>query len=188
MLAYVFWHWPQAGHAAAEYEQLQRNFHDALAQTNVAGFQRSFVFRLTGSTPWLGATPAYADWYLVDGFAALDALNVAAISGPCEQPHAAVARAMGGGAGSLFGLRGDVAPGVAGARYATWLTKPRSMTYDTFYGTVAGLASSQESSLWRRQMVLGPTPEFGLLTPEPLVFDRIFQPLSLELSPIWEQD
>src|SRR5690242_15487979 len=105
MLAYVFWHWP--ARPGEEYEQLQRDFHHALAQSTSRGFLRSYVFRVDGQAPWLGGSPAYADWYLVENSAALDELNTAAVSGPREQPHASVAQAMAAGAGSLFTLRGE---------------------------------------------------------------------------------
>src|SRR5205814_2166974 len=166
-----------------EYEQLQRAFHAALAQARPDAFQRSIVFRIDGVAPWLGGSPAYADWYLVEGSAALDPLNVAAVSGVCEQPHAQLAHAMAAGAGSLFGLRGSD-PKIDTAGYATCLTKPRSMPYETFYAAAASLPDSQSSSLWRRQMVLGPTPEFILLTPTRLTIPETLQPLPLELTPI----
>src|SRR5438270_6817565 len=98
MLAYVFWHWPARDVTAAEYEHLQRAFHAALAQARPDGFRRSIVFRVDVSAPWLGGSPAYADWYLVDGSAALDPLNVAAVSGVRENPHAQPAHAMAAGA------------------------------------------------------------------------------------------
>jgi len=180
MLAYVFWHWPRPDHAVSEYERLQRAFHAALAQSAPRGFQRSFVYRLDGHAAWLGGTPAYADWYLVDGSPALDPLNVAAVSGVCEEPHARVAQAMAAGAGSLLGLYGGQ-PDVAAARHITFVTKPRSMSYDNFKIEMGGLPTS---GLWRRQMVLGPTPEFALLTAAPITVPSTFAPLGLGLRPI----
>jgi len=182
MLAYVFWHWPKADHAPAEYERIQREFHAALAQSAPTGFLRSSVFRVEGKAPWLGGSPAYADWYLVADSAALDPLNVAAVTGVCEAPHAAVAQAMAAGAGSLFALRGDVNPDLVAARALTLLTKPRDMPYPEFYAAVP--ASSATTSLWRRMMVLGPTPEFALLTPDPPPGLETLQPLSLALTRI----
>src|SRR5262252_4616648 len=110
MLAYVFWHWPRPDHVAAEYERAQRAFHRALAQSAPRGFLSSLTFRVEGRAAWLGGSPAYADWYLVENSAALDPLNVAAVSGACEAPHAQVAQAMAAGAGSLLGLHADSAP------------------------------------------------------------------------------
>lgn len=181
MLAYVFWHWPNAN-AAREYEDLQRAFHSALRQASPAGFVRSYVFRVDGQAPWLGGAPAYADWYLVEDSAALDPLNVAAVSGICEASHAAVAHAMAAGAGGLFSLRGESVPDLAASRNVTFLTKPRDLPYADFYPTVPAVAGA---TLWRRTMVLGPAPEFALLTSAPpQALDR-FQPLALQLTPIW---
>jgi hypothetical protein len=182
MLAYVFWHWPKAEYAAAEYERIQREFHAALGQSAPAGFLRSSVYRVEGKAPWLGGSPAYADWYLVADSAALDPLNVAAVTGVCEAPHAAVAQAMAAGAGSLFALRGDINPDLLAAHCVTLLTKPRETPYADFYAAVP--ASSAATSLWRRMMVLGPTPEFALLTADPPPKLEPFQPLSLSLARI----
>ena len=179
MLAYVFWHWAQSEHAGATYERDLRAFHAALQQAAPAGFVSSGVFRLQGQAPWLGGEPAYADWYLVDGSAALDPLNVAAVSSMCEAPHTRVAHAMAGGAGSLFALRGEHAK-LSAARHAYLLTKPRAMPYQDFYSAAEALPGS----LWRRQMVLGPTPEFCLLTHAPAAVVDTFQPLRLDLRPL----
>jgi hypothetical protein len=181
VLAYVFWHWPKAD-AAREYEDLQRAFHSALSQSAPAGFVRSHAFRVDGQAPWLGDAPAYADWYLVEDSAALDPLNVAAVSGGCERPHANVAHAMAAGAGSLFSLHGEAAADVGPARALTFLTKPRDVPYADFYQAIPTTGSS---SLWRRTMVLGPTPEFALLTRDSPTGLEPFQPLSLALNRIW---
>jgi len=103
-----------------------------LADAGVAGFRGSTAFRLDGQAPWLSGSPAYVDWYLVDGSAVLDPLNEAAVWGTRRGSHDVLARAMGAGAGSLLQLC-DAAADVAGARWATWLSKPRGMPYDPFY-------------------------------------------------------
>ncbi|HEY1296356.1 MAG TPA: hypothetical protein VGJ60_25035 [Chloroflexota bacterium] len=189
MLAYVFWHWPRPDHVAAEYERFQRAFHRALAQSAPRGFVSSLTFRIDGQAAWLGGGPAYADWYLVENSAALDPLNVAAVSGVCEAPHTAVAQAMAAGAGSLFGLRVDDAsrpaqPNLSSARSLAFLTKPRDMPYAEFYATLAALPTAPDSTLWRRQMVLGPTPEFALLSPKPPEPPASLNPLPLTVRPI----
>jgi hypothetical protein len=182
MLAYVFWHWPNADHTAAEYEQAQREFHATLARSAPTGFLGSACFRLDGQAPWLSGAPAYADWYLVADSAALDPLNVSAVSGICEAPHAKVAHAMAAGAGSLFTLRGDASVDLAASRQLTFLTKPREMAYANFYPSVAVVNGA---TLWRRTMVLGPTPEFALLStdPTPQAIEQ-FHPVRLALAPI----
>jgi hypothetical protein len=181
MLAYVFWHWPNAS-AVAEYDDLQCAFHLALSQSSPAGFVRSYAFRVDGPAPWLGGAPAYADWYLVEDSAALDPLNVAAVSGVCEQPHASVAHAMAAGAGSLFTLHGEAAADIRAARAMTFLIKPRDLPYADFY---RGVPQTAAASLWRRTMVLGPTPEFALLTHASHTGLDAFQPLPLALTRIF---
>ena len=183
MLAYVFWHWPATGIAPAEYERMQRAFHQALAEAGVAGFRGSTSFRLDGQAPWLGGSPAYADWYLVDGSAVLDPLNEAAVSGTRRGSHDVLARAMGAGAGSLLQLC-DAAADVAGARWATWLSKPMGMPYDPFYQRLGPVRGRDGVSLWRRQMVLGPTPEFCLLSHEPLELPQRLESFALRLEPL----
>src|SRR5438045_4240396 len=106
MLAYVFCHWPLGDVDHLDYEERQRAFHAALAQSSPPGFRGSFAFRLEASPPWLSGAPSYVDWYVLNDSAALDPLNVAAVTGLCSDPHAAVAQAMAAGAGSVFGLRG----------------------------------------------------------------------------------
>jgi hypothetical protein len=54
------------------------------------------------------------------------------------------------------------------------------MPYGEFYAAVDPLAGS----LWRRQMVLGPTPEFGLLSAQQIQVPPRFEALELKLSPI----
>lgn len=169
MLAYVFWHWPVEAIERDEYERLQAEFHRGLADARVPGFLGSTAFRLEGQAAWLGGSPAYADWYLVDGSGALDALNEAAVSGVRKGAHDVLARAMGAGAGSLLQARTSIDwPTVQAARWSAWIVKPRGMPYDPFYARMAPVCAQAGASLWRRQMVLGPTTEFGLLAPHPL--------------------
>ncbi|MBV9174754.1 MAG: hypothetical protein JOZ81_32230 [Chloroflexi bacterium] len=179
MLAYVFWHWPAANQDVPAYEAAEREFLTALRQAAPSGFVDCTTFRVGGEAPWLGGAPAYADWYLVQDSAALDPLNVAAVSGVCEEPHFRLTRAMGAGAGSLLQLRGGE-PHLTSARCVTWLGKPREMPYSDLY---AGL-SSLPGSLWRRQMVLGPTPEFALLGSAATQVDAALSPRALTLMPL----
>jgi hypothetical protein len=94
-----------------------------------------------------------------------------------------LAHAMGAGAGSLLHLS-DAAADEAGARWATWLSKPTGVPYDPFYQRLAPVRGRDGGSLWRRQMVLGPTPEFCLLSQELLELSPGFVALALRLDPI----
>jgi hypothetical protein len=180
VLAYVFWHWPSAQVAVDAYETLQREFHQTLAQAPPAGFVRSTVLRIDGGggAAWLGGAPAYADWYLVEGSAALDALNAAAVSGARQAPHDRVAHAAEAGVGSLLGLHSGDAD-IECARVLTWLSKPRGLPYADFYAALQGVAGS----VWRRQMVLGPAPEFGIASRERVSLP--FESLALDVACLW---
>ena len=153
MLAYAFWHWPS--NPGNDYDQRMRKFQAALAAEPPPGFRGGVTFRHEAA-PWLPGE-AYLDWYLVDGFADLQALNDAAVSASRKGPHDDVAAVAAGGAGGVYKLRsGPAEPRFA--RVAHWFHKPAGMRYDELFKHVEGLPGS----LWMRQMVLGPSPEFVL--------------------------
>src|SRR5438105_9092156 len=101
MIAYIFWHWPAPG--AARYEERVAAFQAALAAAPPAGFRQGFTFR-HAAAPWLSG-PGYLDWYAVDGFAALETLNEAAVTASRKAPHDAAAALAQGGAGGVYRLR-----------------------------------------------------------------------------------
>src|SRR5439155_20662201 len=105
MLAYIFWHWPLPGIESSAYEQLQVDFHRALASTSPAGYHGSWSFRIEGA-PWVpAAARGFEDWYLLEDFAALGPLNDNAVAGASQEPHGRVASAAEAGAGGLYRLR-----------------------------------------------------------------------------------
>ena len=59
------------------------------------------------------------------------------------------------------------------------------MTYGDLYARLEPPASRPGASLWRRQMVLGPAPEFCLLAPGRLDLPRELAVTSLELDVLW---
>jgi hypothetical protein len=145
VLAYVFWHQPAEGVDIETYEVRLRAFHAALAVPSAS-------FRLK-ALPWRHE-PGYEDWYLVDEWAALGALNDRA-PGPA---HDSAATASAHGWGGVYRLvRGPADPPAA----ARWLAKPRGEPYDRF------LAGLDAEAVWQRQMVLGPAPELCLGGGEP---------------------
>src|SRR5215212_10204087 len=132
MLAYVFWHWPQAGIDRGAYLDHLAEFHHTLAAHKPSGFQKSAVFRIRGAS-WLNAKDeAYEEWYLLDDSGAMDRLNDAAVSGACEEPHNRVAREAADGIGGLYRLRTGQ-ENLAAARFAVWLSKPPGVSYKNFY-------------------------------------------------------
>lgn len=167
MLAYVFWHWPQASVETEAYTAHLESFHRTLAANRPDGFDRSVVFRIQDAG-WLKTRGgAYEEWYLLDGSAALDALNDAAVSGACEAPHNLVAREAADGTGGLYRLRAGEEL-LSEARFAIWLAKPEGVTYSDFFAALAPLTSQPNVALWGRQMTLGPTTEFCLHSQTPI--------------------
>jgi hypothetical protein len=152
MLAYVFWHWPSPGVDAAAYAARLDTFQRALGPDTPS---RTFAL---DRAPWDGppAGPVYEDWYLVEDWGALGALNERAVHGAPLGPHDAVAALAADGAGGVYRL---VRPGtaLAEARAVFWHHKPRGVPSEAF---AAGLGAG---AVWQRQMVLGPAPEFGLM-------------------------
>jgi hypothetical protein len=182
MLAYVFWHWRRPDVDADRYEAAQRAFHDVLAAEPSAGFRGSFSHALSGA-PWANAGgEAYEDWYLVDGSAALDPLNTAAVTAARQAPHDAAAALAAGGTAGLYRLRiGAVERGPA---VAHWFAKPAGVSYPQFLAMLEGPVQAARGALFMRQMTLGPTAECVLLAPEPASLPPAIEALTLRLRPV----
>lgn len=166
----MFWHTPRPDADVASYEAAQLAFHAALAADPPDGFSASWILR-TGQLPWLRAPsdPGYEDWYLVDGFAALDRLNDAAVSGGRRGPHDRAAAASASGAAGLYRPwpgasvpdQGPdvVTPPVGRPVVSHWLAKPAAYSYEAWRDELLARLPVHART-WQRQMVLGPTPEF----------------------------
>lgn len=172
MLAYVFSHRPAPGTDSAAYEDLLRRFHSALAALPPAGFVRSATYR---------SEDGYSDWYVLDGSAALDALNQAAITGQRSQPHDAVAQMAAQGSGKLMILTSGP-PDLANS-FEVRFSKPPGVGYRDLDRMLQPWTSRAGVSMWKRMMVLGPPPEFALLTPSALElpFETNPETVALEL-------
>ena len=167
MLAYVFWHWPQASVERETYLVRLEAFHRTLAANPSTGFRNSVVFGIEHAD-WLNTSgPAFEEWYLLEDSAAMDPLNHAAVSGMCEEPHNLVARDAAGGTGGLYRLRAGEEV-LHEAKFAVWLSKPEGVAYRSFYEALEPLTSQPNVALWGRQMTLGPTTEFCLHSQAPL--------------------
>jgi hypothetical protein len=180
VLAYVFWHTPKDSDVA-RYESGLVRFHHALAADPPDGFAWSWSLRVDRPA-WLpGGAAHYLDWYLVDGFAALGALNEAAVSGSRQLPHDAVAALAGTGTGGVLshvsasakparlardeGRSGAGRPVVtAGPRNdltVTMVDKPEGRSYADFRRDL--VAAAPGAACWERQMTLGPGPEYVIV-------------------------
>lgn len=153
MLAYLFFHRAAPGVDVTDYERGLRAFHAALAAARIPGFTSSRTYRMGG---------AYCDWYLLEGTAAMDALNAAAISGDRAAVHDAVAHRAVDAAGKLLTLAAGAAD--LDAEFEIRFSKPAGMSYSDLYTELEPWAKHAGTSLWRRMMVLGPPPEFCFLS------------------------
>ena len=160
MLAYLFWHEPRPEVETDRYVALLQAFHRALAAAPPPSFVRSWSVRLADA-PWEGG-PAFEDWYLVDDWAALGTLNEAAVRAPREDAHDAIASLATNGAGGLYLLQHGALDGPA--PWTGWVVKPQGEPYETFEPQLrAAVDAAGGGAVLRRQMVLGPAPEYALL-------------------------
>ncbi len=171
MLAYVFWHRPLDDSAIAAYEQAQIAFHRSLARNPPAGFAGSACYR-AAELPWLaGKSGGYEDWYFVEDYTALGVLNEAAVGHGHRSTHDDLARRFGAGAGGLYGLvEGELPPDLASIAetfVAVWVARTPGVERRPLGEMLGDGMDPRHASLWRRQFVFGPAPEFCLLAPEP---------------------
>jgi hypothetical protein len=147
MLAYVFWHRAQEGVDPVAYEESLRAFHASLDSASAS-------FRLE-RLPF-GQTTGYEDWYLVEDWSELGELNSRAIDARHRPQHDRAASGTATGWGGIYELlRGD-----SGIPEGTeWFDKPLGEPTDAF------LTTRPEATIWRRQLVLGPAPEFCAAAP-----------------------
>ncbi|HXS34120.1 MAG TPA: hypothetical protein VN758_10160 [Solirubrobacterales bacterium] len=148
MLAYVFWHQPRRDINHLKYEEAQRAFHGALELP-------SACFRVS-ELPFDEKGGGYEDWYLVEDWGKLGELNSAAVDSIRRADHDRAASQAADGWGAVYSLARGPTSIPEGAR---WLDKPRGTPTDQF------LASLAAATVWRRQMVLGPGPEFCAVSP-----------------------
>jgi hypothetical protein len=159
MLAYLFWHEPRPGVDDDRYVGLLKAFHDVLRASPPRGFRGSWSVRLA-TAPWDGGPPdLFEDWYLVDDWEALGGMNDAAVRPPRGETHDAIAHLATNGKGGLYKVLHGTIDGPA--PWAGWLTKPEGARYATFNPELEDAAGSGgEAAVLRRQMVLGPAPEY----------------------------
>ncbi|MGK3961128.1 hypothetical protein WMF38_49755 [Sorangium sp. So ce118] len=182
MLAYTFWHWRRPETDAKEYERRQRAFHAALAAAPSPGFLRSASAGLSGA-PWAaGGGDAYEDWYLVEDFGALGAMNDAAVSASRAAPHDAAAAVASGGVAGVYRLRSGAA--LRSPEVGHWFGKPEGMSYGELFARLTPVVDQAGAALWMRQMVLGPG-EFCLHAAAPVSLPAPLDPLVIPLRPIW---
>lgn len=173
MIAYLFFHRPAPGAAVAAYEDSLRRFHAELASAALSGFIESATFAVGGG---------YSDWYLLESSAAMDVLNAAAVSGARAPLHDSVARMAADGAGKLLSLATGKPSLESG--FEVRFGKPAGMAYKDLYARLETWTGSPGVTLWRRMMVLGPPPEFCLVTRSEVELPVDMHPELLRRTPI----
>ena len=162
MLAYIFWHRPFSHVDRARYEASMLRFQAALAAAKPPGFIAAVSFRIE-AVPWLGDHEGYEDWCVLEGSWAMDPLNAFAVAGAVQAPHDTVAAQMEQGHGGIYAhAGGETRPPAQSSVY--WLTRPRGIDWKAALEPVR--AQCPTANIWRRQMVLGPTAEFGISVPD----------------------
>jgi hypothetical protein len=171
VIAYLLWHTPAAGVEREAYEHAAEHFHRSLHHSPPAGFRGSAVYRVQ-ELPWLASQDSgYEDWYLLDDFAAVGVLNEAAVAHGHRTAHDDVARRFGAGAGGMYGLL-EGHPDLAATPTIYWVSRPPGAEPALLGALLGDGMDPAHASLWRRQLVLGPAPEYCLLTPERSEVDR----------------
>jgi hypothetical protein len=173
LLAYVFSHRPAHGVDSQAYEESLRQFHALLADAAPSGFITSRTFRIGDS---------YSDWYVLENSTALDVINAAAVSGSRAPAHDTAARMAADGIGKLLKLHAGEY--FSGGGFEVRFAKPPGMGYVDLYARVQAWTGAPEVSLWRRMMVLGPPPEFTIITPSEVELPADMQPEMLRREPI----
>jgi hypothetical protein len=173
LLAYVFFHRPAPNAEMATYETALRRFHASLAVMAPTGFLGSSSYRIGGG---------YADWYLVESSAALDRINRAAVGDAAQSSHDAVAHMSADGAGKLFTLASGEPRAEPG--FETRFSKPKGTAYLDLYERLRTWTDRADVSLWRRMMVLGPPPEFCLVSRSELDLPAEMSPETLRREPV----
>jgi hypothetical protein len=156
VLAYLFWHRPRTGVDPDAYEEAQRIFHRELGAD-------SACFRLS-ALPF-AEDGGYEDWYLVGDWAELSELNERAVDERRRPHHDEAAELAGDAWGGVYSVTRGAPLIPVGAE---WTEKPRGEPAETF---IAGLDAE---TVWRRELVLGPAPEFCFATSA-----------SVDREPIW---
>jgi hypothetical protein len=138
-----------------------RRFQHALLASPSPGLTSAASWRIE-AVPWLGNEAGYEDWCLLQGSWAMDPLNSYAVTGDTKVVHDPLAAQMATGAGGLYAhVWGE--PCTAARSILVWLTRPRGIDWQRTLEPVR--AAAPNATIWRRQMVLGPAPEFGIEIP-----------------------
>ncbi len=183
-LHYIFWHWPRSGVDLGVYAGKLVRFQEELENYLGGDLQGETAAYRSAAPPWAPAeATVFSDWYSLADGSKLDKLNEGALGGPdVKAAHAEVASLYGGGAGSLYDFKRGAAFDPALVTYTHWFAKPTGMSYDDFYLLLEPITTQPNTTLLRRRMVLGPSPEFCLASDQSFNLPPPIQPLILQMN------
>lgn len=182
MIAYVFWHQKMELVSSKTYESALITFHRSLYNFGVRGYIGSQTFKIEGAY-WMGATESgYEDWYLLEDSGVMDKINQAAISGSVKDPHNAAAHMATNLHAGLYVIKSPY-PSFLNGKSATWFTKPKEMSLDQIINSHSD-SNKRFGDLWMRQMVLGPTPEYCIVSENRIDLPRNLYPVNVKRQPI----
>jgi hypothetical protein len=160
-LHYIFWHWPRPDVDLGVYAGKLVRFQEELENSMGGELQGETASYRSAPPPWVPAeATSFSDWYAMVDSSKLDLLNASAVNAAVRPAHNELAALYGGGAGSLYDYKRGAAFDPAFVQYTFWFAKPPGMSYDDLYTLLAPVTESPNTTLMRRRMVLGPSPEF----------------------------
>ena len=152
------------------YEASLLAFHERLKSAGIEGF-RSSSTSIVRKIPWVADCDCHEDWYVLDDWATLGALSQASISGEQKAAHDLVTHSSSIHAATLYSLRHGTYK--LDAPVAVWFFKPENMAMWVMEELLAPYLDLPGSSLWQREMALGPAPEFCFLGERAWEHERI---------------
>lgn len=114
--------------------------------------------------PWLQGESWYEDWHLLDDFCSLGVLNEAAVATGHRSAHDQIAGLFRDGAGAVYRLREGHA--LLSTPVSVWVSRPPGASALPLGEMLGDGMDRAGASLWRRQLVLGPAPEYCVLASE----------------------
>lgn len=184
MIAYVFWHQKREHVRADEYEQALMDFQAMLLKAEVPGYLGGVVSKIEGAHWMPSEKGGYEDWYFLSGSEVLDRLNRMAVSGDRKDPHSAATKMAVNMHAGLYQLWQSDAH-FTDSEWSAWFSRPPSMTYEEMYEEICRYLPHCAGDLWRRQMVLGPTPEYCLMSTSRADMSEFFKPIIVKRKTVW---